>query len=92
MAYRKQAYQSSTFVNRDGSLAAAYKAVNNLYGYNEARTLQNKTNWWRVDLGRAVDISLIELYNYPGYCETDFCSKLRILKLCHSIFLEIEIV
>jgi len=67
MAYNKQAYQSSTFVNNDGSLAAASNAVNNLYGHNAAQTLQNKTNWWRVDLERAVDISVIELYNYPGY-------------------------
>jgi len=75
MAYNKEAFQSSTLVRADGYTAGASRAVNNKYGYDAAETLQNEANWWRIDLGRAMDISLIELYNHPGYCYPIYCSE-----------------
>jgi len=80
MAYNKEAYQSSTLVRADGYIAGAFRAVNNQYGYDAAETLRTKKNWWRVDLERVVDISMVELYSHPGHCDPVFCSKF--LNLC----------
>ena len=68
LALGKTATQSSDY-NNDPSAYPAGNAVNGKLD-DFSHTLSNTTNqWWMVDLKKPYDVTTIEIYNRPGFCE-----------------------
>ena len=71
LALGKTATQSSDY-NNDPSAYPAGNAVNDIIDVDDdfSHTLSNTTNqWWMVDLKKPYDVTTIEIYNRPGFCE-----------------------
>ena len=68
LALGKTATQSTDY-NNDPSAYPAGNAVNGKLD-DFSHTLSGTTNqWWMVDLEKPYDVTNIELYNRPGFCE-----------------------